>query len=65
MLDRVEHLLGDDVFVVPLLAFFAPELELELDGVAQDVGVLRLPALEALLLGVALAVNLKEREQLL
>ncbi len=63
VLDRV--LLGDDVFVVRLLAFFAPELELALDGVAQDVGVLRLPALEALLLGVALAVNLKEREQFL
>ena len=65
VLDRVEHLLGDDVFVVRLLAFLAPELELALDGVAQDIGVLRLPALEALLLGVALAVNLKEGEQLL
>ena len=38
---------------------------LALDRVAQDVGVLRLPALEALLLGVALAVNLKEGEQFL
>ena len=33
-LDRVEHLLGDDVFVVRLLAFLAPEFELALDGVA-------------------------------
>ena len=64
-LDRVEHFLGDDVFVVRFLAFFAPELELALHRVAQDVGVLRLPALEALLLGVALAVNLKEGEQFL
>ena len=64
-LDRVEHFLGDDVFVVRLLAFFAPELELALDGVAQDIGVLRLPAFEALLLGIALAVNLKEGEQFL
>ena len=64
-LNRLEHFLGDDVFVVRLLAFFAPEPELALDGVAQDVGVLRLPALEALLLGVALAVNLKEGEQFL
>ena len=30
-LDRVEHVLGDDVLVVRLLAFFAPELELALD----------------------------------
>ena len=36
---------------------------LALHGGAQDVGVLRLPALEALLLGVALAVNLEEGEQ--
>ena len=64
-LDRVEHFLGDDVFVVRFLAFFAPELALALDRVAQDVGVLRLPALEALLLGLALAVNLKEGEQFL
>ena len=48
-----------------LLAFLAPELELALDGVAQDIGVLRLPALEALLLCVALAVNLDEGEQFL
>ena len=64
-LDRVEHLLGDDVFVVGLLAFLTPELELTVGGVAQHFGVLRLPALEALLLGVALAMNLKESEQLL
>ena len=64
-LDRVEHVLGDDVLVVRLLAFFAPELELALDGVAQDVGVLGLPTLKPTLLGVALAVNLKEGEQLL
>ena len=64
-LDRVEHLLGDDIFVVPLLAFLAPEIELALDGEAQDVGVLCLPPLEALLLGVALAVDHDEGQQLL
>ena len=64
-LDRVDHFLGNDVFVIRLLAFLAPQIEVALDGVAQDLGVLRLPALKALLLGVALAVNLEEGEQFL
>ena len=64
-LDGVEHLLGNDVFVVRLLAFLAPELELAVGDVTQDIGFLSLPPLEALLLGVALAVNVEEGEQLL
>ena len=64
-LDGVEHFLGDDVLIVRLLAFLAPEVELTLEDVAQNVGVLGLPPLEALLLAVALAVDLDEGQQLL
>ena len=49
-LDRVEHFLGKDVFVIRLLTFLAPQIKVTLEGVAQDCGVLRLPALKAFLL---------------
>ena len=65
VLDRIDHLLGDDVVVVGLLAVLTPEIELALGGVAQNIGVLRLPPLKAPLLGVALAVNFEESEQFL
>ena len=64
-LHRFEHLQGYDVFVFGFLTLFAPEFQVPLEGVAQDVGLLRLPALEAFLLGLALAVNLEEGEQFL
>ena len=64
-LDGVEHLLRDDVLVLGLVAVLAPELELALARVAEDLGVLGLPALQPLLLGVGLAVDLEEGEQLL
>ena len=63
MLDRIDHLLGDDVFVVEFLVFFAPELELALNGGAQDFGVLRPPPLKAFLFCVAFAVNFEKGEQ--
>ena len=64
-LDGVEHLLRNDVLVVRLHAVLAPELELAMGDVTQDVGLLRLPPREAPFLGVALAVDLEEGEQLL
>ena len=63
--DVVEYFRGNDVFFVRLLDLLSPELELTLDSVAENLRVLRLPALKTLLLGIALAVNLKECEQFL
>ena len=64
-LDGVEQLLRDDVLVLGLVVVLAPELELTLARVAEDLGVLGLPALEPLLLGLGLAVHFDERKQLL
>ena len=64
-LDGVEQLLRDDVLVLGFVVVLAPELELTLGRVAEDLGVLRLPALQPLLLGVGLAVHFDEGEQLL
>ena len=60
----VEQLRRDDV-LVGVLVVVAVELERQLRCVAEDLGVLELPALEPLLLGVGLAVHLDEREELL
>ena len=62
---RVEHLLGDDVLVLGFVVVLAPEVELALARVAEDLGVLRLPVFEPPLLGIGLAVDFEEREQLL
>jgi hypothetical protein len=51
--------------LVGLLLVIAPEVELAFTGIAQDGRVLVLPALKPVLLGIGLAVNLQEGEQLL
>ena len=44
-LDGVEHFLRDDVLVLGFVVVLAPELELTLGRVAEDLGVLCLPPL--------------------
>ena len=61
----VEHFLGHDVLGLVLVTSLAPKLKLEPRREAENLTVLSLPTLQALLFGVCLAVNLQESQQLL